>query len=125
MSNSSSDTELIQVRRRAVQITIPSNRQRVRSTQKYYACHDMLRPVCRQFVNQGRCSRNLKCRFYHPPKVTKTIKRLASREPGHCFCGAPQRILLNKKGFQVGESEEIPTFFAVCGRTGRSMRKCM
>lgn len=92
---------------------------------EYYPCCDPNRPVCRQYINQGDCRQGIKCRFYHPIFVTPTIIKKAAREPGHCYCGAPQKKLLNKRSYNVDEDKETPTFFVVCGRTGKSMRRCM
>jgi hypothetical protein len=91
----------------------------------YYACNDPANPPCRQFVNQGNCRRRLKCRFYHPPIITTIIKRKTTRELGHCYCGAHQRRLMSKRAFTIRDGERYPVFFAVCGRTGRSMKQCM
>lgn len=91
----------------------------------YYPCNDPDKPVCRQFVNQTNCRQKQRCRFYHPPIITSIIKKKASRELGCCYCGAFQKKLLNKRGYRVGEDSDVPIFFVVCGRTGKSMRRCM
>ena len=91
----------------------------------YYPCNDASKPICRQFVNQAKCRRKQKCRFYHPPVITRIIKRKATRELGFCYCGALQKKLLNKRAYRVGEDDDIPIFFVVCGRTGKSMRRCL
>ena len=95
------------------------------SEEIYYPCHDPEKPVCRQFVNQGKCRKQKRCRFYHPAVITSSIQKKAKREPGHCFCGAYQRRLLNTRNYRVDEDGTSPTFFVVCGRTGRSMKRCM
>lgn len=91
----------------------------------YYACNDPLNPICRQFVNQGTCRRRSNCRFYHPRVITDIIRRKAGRELGHCYCGSLQRKLINRRAFNIRDNERCPIFFVVCGRTGRSMKRCM
>lgn len=89
--------------------------------EKYYASEDPSRPICRQFVNQGKCPKRRHCQFYHPKVITHTITKQAKRELGHCYCGAPQKTIISYQRSQ----EDKPNFFVVCGRTGRSMRRCM
>ena len=91
----------------------------------YYACEDPANPVCRDFVNQGSCRRDSRCRFYHPPIITTIIRRKATRDIGCCYCGAAQKRVINKRPFRIGEDGSIPIFYVVCSRTRRSMRSCM
>lgn len=95
------------------------------SNTEYRPCNDPTKPVCRSFVNQGICRLRDGCRFYHPPHLTKTIKKKARREPGLCYCGAPQKKLVNKRQYRPGEDDAMPIFYVVCSRTGKSMRRCM
>jgi hypothetical protein len=88
----------------------------------YYPCFDKRQPVCRQYVNQQWCRKRLRCNFYHPLIITPTIKKKATRKLGHCYCGAPQKCLMNRK---LLRKPEDPTFFVVCSRTRRSMKKCL
>lgn len=95
--------------------------------EKYYPCDDPNRPICRQFVNQGGCHKRKRCHFYHPKVITHVIQKKASRELGHCYCGAAQKTIIR---FQPGRprtraDDPGTQFFVVCARTGRSMRNCM
>ena len=87
-------------------------------SEKYYACDDPNRPVCRAYVNQGICHRRWSCNFYHPRVITRIIKQAASREPGYCYCGAKLKTIIR------GRQNEKLTYFVVCSVTSRSMRKC-
>ena len=99
--------------------------QSLEPLQEYYPCEDPNNPVCRYFVNQNKCKKDKKCRFYHPPNITQLIKKQATREIGKCFCGAFQKNLVNKKNYSPNEDKNTPTFFVVCGRTGKSMKLCI
>jgi hypothetical protein len=78
--------------------------------------------LCRQFVNTGSCPRRNKCRFHHPQLITETIKKRAIREPGRCYCGAKQKTLVNNR---KSRNTDDLTFFVVCSRTMKSMKKCI
>ena len=91
----------------------------------YYPCNDAMNPVCRTFVNKGKCEKNLECRFYHPAEITPVIIKKATRTPGFCFCGSKQKCIINGRAYKLGSSRDNPTFFVVCGRTGRSMKRCI
>jgi hypothetical protein len=93
--------------------------------QEYYPCEDPNNPVCRYFVNQNKCKKDKKCRFYHPPIITPIIRKEATREIGKCYCGANQKHVVNKKNYSPTEDINTPTFFVLCGRTGRSMKLCI
>ena len=88
-------------------------------------CDDATRPVCKQHVLHGNCRKRHGCRFFHPLAITPAITKKARREPGFCYCGSAQRRLLNNSKFRPGDDADKPLFFAVCGRTGRSMKRCM
>lgn len=75
-------------------------------------------PICRAYVNCGFCKYQDKCKFYHPQIITKIIKRKAQRELGYCFCGAPQKCIMYKNTLDI-------TFYMVCSRTGKSMKRCI
>jgi hypothetical protein len=90
--------------------------------QKYRACDDPNRPACRDFVNQGKCHRRHHCKFYHPKVVTREITKRTKRDLGHCYCGATQKTIMVFKRNEDGMTQH---FFRVCGRTGKSMTKCM
>lgn len=92
------------------------------SRKKYRACNDPHRPTCREFVNQGKCHRRRHCKFYHPKVITQEITKQTKRNLGHCYCGAHQRTIMVFRG---NRDIVTPTFFRVCDRTGKSMRKCM
>lgn len=79
--------------------------------------------LCRDFVNKNKCRKGDHCRFLHPKHITESIRMSASRELGSCYCGAPQRKIMNNTKY--AEEANIPLFFAVCSRTGRSMNRCM
>jgi hypothetical protein len=98
--------------------------KRQRKPGDYLACEDKSRPTCRHFL-RGKCSYGLKCRFYHPAIITPVLERESTREFGFCYCGALQRTLINKRLYVLGESSDIPTFFIVCSKTGKSMRHCL
>lgn len=80
-------------------------------------------PICRRLVD-GKCKYDDECRFYHPPTITRTIRKKTAREIGKCFCGAGQTKLMNKKRWR-DEDDDGPLFFVVCARTKRSMKRCM
>jgi len=83
------------------------------------------RPVCRYFFKK-KCSRGDKCRFYHPPRITRTIKKRARRPIGKCYCGSELRTIMNNTPIRYGpEDEERPTFYRVCARTRKSIKRCM
>lgn len=94
---------------------------------KYYACDDPNRPVCRAYVNQGRCHKKKHCNFYHPRVVTQIIEKRARREPGRCYCGSRQKTIICNQTYrhQDGVMGPEPMFFVVCSRTGKSIKKCM
>lgn len=92
---------------------------------EYVACNDATNPSCRQFVNQGKFRRRLKCRFYHPSAITPIITRKTTSDLGKCYCGAPQRKFMSKRPFILMDDERVPIFFCVCSRTGSSMKNCM
>ena len=56
--------------------------------------------------------------------ISSIIRKKASRKLGSCYCGAPQKCLINKRSYRVGEHDNA-LFFVVCAATGRSMRHCM
>lgn len=92
----------------------------------YHACDDDNNPVCRQFVNQGQCRKRKRCCFYHPPEITDTVIRNATRELGYCYCGAIQKRIINNRSRRTNrDGETSPMFFVICSRTGRSMKRCM
>lgn len=97
------------------------------SNQKSYPCNDPNRPVCRQFVNQGKCNKRNHCTFYHPKTLTPIIKKKARRELGHCYCGAPQKTIISGRTWRGSDEdgEMRPNFFIICGKTGKSMKKCL
>jgi len=101
-----------------------SNNDLTITNNAYYACKDSNRPVCRQFINQGKCHYHNKCKFYHPEVISPIIKRKATRKLGYCFCGSSQRCVINNRHYRAGENDNI-VFFVVCSQTGRSMRYCM
>lgn len=112
----------------------PSSTQRVtehppcdvsKTSNTYYPCKDSSKPVCRQFVNQGKCRKHLKCRFYHPPVITPTIRKKATRNPGYCYCGSMLKYITNSRPYHRSDDKDTPTFFTVCSRTCRSIGKCM
>jgi len=98
------------------------------SNPKYYPSEDPNRPICRGYVNQGKCHKRKQCNFYHPKVITPIIKKKAKREPGHCYCNALQRTIINNRSYRLstdGTGLSQPMFFVVCSSTGKSMRKCM
>lgn len=92
---------------------------------QYYPSNDPTKPICRHFVNKGKCNRKKRCRFYHPSNITPNIKKQARRDIGHCYCGATQKCVINKRSYSLSENIDTPLFFVVCSRTGRSMKRCM
>lgn len=108
-------------------VLMNSTNPNIQEQPKYYACEDPNRPICRQYVNQGHCRRNNRCNFYHPKVMTRLIEKKAKREPGHCYCGSFQKTIIGNTTYRLedGINASKPTFFVVCSRTGKSMRKCM
>jgi len=104
--------------------TINNDIEKIDVIEPYYPCNDPSKPLCRRYVKQGKCRSNKGCRFYHPQIITPVIKRKTTRELGHCFCGALQKRLINKRVYRIGEDDNTPTFFVVCGKTRRSMNRC-
>ena len=89
-------------------------------------CNNPDNLICRQYVNQGNCRKRKRCSFYHPEVITPIVVKQARRELGHCYCGSFQRRIINQRAFRNPDPDNsIPRFFAVCSRTGRSMRHCM
>jgi len=86
--------------------------------QKYHACNDPNRPVCRAFVNQGVCYKRWNCMFYHPKVITRNIKQNARREPGYCYCGSILRTIIR------GRRDEKLQYFVICSATSRSIKRC-
>lgn len=82
---------------------------------------DPSKPICRYFV-KSRCKRGRKCRFYHPKKITPIITRKATKKLGYCYCGAKQITLVNKS---LWKEDDEKIFFVVCGRTRKSIKRCM
>jgi hypothetical protein len=81
--------------------------------------------ICRRFIN-GKCKNGSKCRFFHPNKRqinTIPVQKEIKREPGYCYCGSHLRTTLNKRPLDM-RSDRSPTFFIVCSKTGKSIRKC-
>ena len=98
----------------------------ISTTENYCACNNPGNPLCRQYVNQGNCRKRKRCCFYHPEAITPIIAKQAKRQLGFCYCGSPQRRIINHRAFKNSNVDDsIPKFFAVCSRTGRSMRQCM
>ena len=52
-------------------------------------------------------------------KITKRI-----REPGRCYCGASQLVIVRRRRLSTTEKEKSD-FFIVCGRTRKGLRRCM
>ena len=94
---------------------------------KTYPCNDPNRPICRQFVNQGKCNKRHHCTFYHPKVVSPIMKKKAQRELGYCYCGSHQKKVISGRTWSASDEdgERRPTFFILCGRTGKSMKKCL
>lgn len=88
------------------------------SQERYYACNDPNRPVCKNFVKHGNCKKNNKCHYYHPRVITPSLKQDAKRKVGYCFCKAPLRTIISTKNPGTFE------YFIICSRTNRSMKRC-
>lgn len=82
---------------------------------------DPKRPECRHFVN-GNCKRGRSCWFYHPKIITTPMRKNSKRELGKCYCGSSQLTLINKR---LAIDIDNPIFFVVCGRTRKSIKRCM
>ena len=97
-----------------------------RSEETYHPCDDNTKPICRQFVNQGNCRKRKRCYFYHPKVITPIIIKKATRQLGYCYCGSPQKRIINQRSIRYrGDDDTVPMFFVVCSNTGRSMKLCM
>lgn len=88
------------------------------SPERYYACKDPSRPLCKGYVKNGKCPKHDKCAFFHPKVITTVMKQTAARELGKCFCGAPLRTIIRNKPCQNLE------FFVVCSSTSKSIHRC-
>lgn len=86
-------------------------------------CENPESPICREFVNQGKCRAGTKCRFYHPPNITTVEKKRANKKPGFCYCGAPLKCMVSRKFYNT--TVITPTFFYVCGNTRKAIKKCL
>lgn len=83
--------------------------------------NDDTRPLCRYFYRKG-CRKGDKCRFYHPPSITPTIRKEYDRERGRCYCGCQLKSIINNR--YIRNDENDPLFFVVCSKTKKSMKKC-
>jgi hypothetical protein len=89
-------------------------------------CENPDRPLCRFFYDK-KCRKGDRCRFYHPLAITPAITKERKREPGTCYCGSYLRTVINKTPIRTRSSSddsELPLFIVVCGKTGRSMKRC-
>jgi hypothetical protein len=84
-------------------------------------CNNPAQPVCRNYVNK-KCRKGINCRFYHPIKITPEIIASVTRKIGYCYCGSPQKCIINKKKYVPGGDTNI--FFVICSRTKKSIKKC-
>jgi hypothetical protein len=76
--------------------------------------------VCKKF-HEGKCKLGVKCPFYHPMQITRSIQKECTRKRGHCYCGAVHKTIPNYRR----KYDDEPYFYTVCARTGKSTRKCM
>ena len=93
-------------------------------------CENPDRPLCRFFYDK-KCRKGDRCRFYHPLAITPAITKERKREPGLCYCGSRLRTVINRAPIRhrVGyrgdnDDDGFPLFIVVCGKTGRSMKRC-
>ena len=86
-------------------------------------CENPQQPICREFVNQGKCRSGNKCRFYHPAIIDVATKKRANKNPGYCYCGAVQTCRVNRRSYK--SPDDYPTFFVVCARTNKSIKRCL
>jgi len=90
---------------------------------KLNMCDNPNMPICRDYINKGKCHRNKHCKFYHPKVITVELKQKGKRELGHCYCGSLQKTIIGFK--QQYKETNKATFFIVCSRTGKAMHKCI
>ena len=81
--------------------------------------NDPTRPICKRWLS-GKCLK--KCLFYHPPIIDAYHIKHCKRQSRRCFCGALQKSILNRRALH---DEDAPLYYVVCGRTRRSMKRCM
>lgn len=113
-------------RRAVAMATVVAARNNMAAEDVAYPSQNAANPICRQFVNRGSCLKGLKCKFYHPPTITDSIRRTTRRDFGFCYCGAIQRTIIKTRPYRSDDiSNDGPTFFRVCGITGKSMKNCM
>ena len=86
--------------------------------------NDPSRPICRSFI-RDKCTKKNMCLFFHPIEITPTVRKKVTREIGRCYCGAHQITMMNRTRRRTDEDDEAPLFFVVCGKTRRSMKRCM
>jgi hypothetical protein len=82
-------------------------------------------PLCSYFMH-GKCKKGDNCRLFHPPQNmigTSYVQKEFKRESGQCYCGSYLRTVLNRNPMRRTD-EDSPTFYMVCSRTGKSMKKC-
>lgn len=85
--------------------------------------------ICRPYVHSLinnlplQCKKGDRCRFYHPDVIDESVIEDYNREPGRCYCGSSLRTLINQRAMREDETEPMP-FFAVCGKTGKSISRC-
>ena len=103
---------------------MPARKNNDSPENKKLPVNDPSRSVCRHFV-KGKCNYKERCRFFHPQKITQPMKKRALKELGKCYCGAVQTTLINKTLWKHSEDEDRPQFFVVCGRTRRSIKRCV
>lgn len=90
-------------------------------------CENPNRPLCRFFYDK-KCRKGDRCRFYHPSVITPAITKERKRDPGLCYCGFYLKTVINRTPIRPnGDSDdrEKPLFLVVCGKTGKSMKRCL
>ena len=78
--------------------------------------------LCRKYY-YGNCKYGEKCKFYHPEIITPPIKSEIDRKSQHCYCGNKLKTII--KYSKEEEGDDTNSFFIICAKTGKSMRKCM
>ena len=86
-------------------------------------CDNPNRPLCRYFYDK-KCRRGDRCRFYHPLSITPAITKERTRKLGMCYCGSYLKTVVNRTPIRRIEEDDHPLCIMVCGKTGRSMKRC-
>lgn len=84
----------------------------------------MPRSLCRRYYGyllegvHKKCPK--RCRFAHPEAVSVQSTQEYNRKLGFCYCGASLTTIVKHSI----DRDADPTFFMVCGRTRKAIKRC-